>query len=64
MTKVSIVLSIYFLVAMNLYTQWQISPEGKWYNCKPVDFDVLPAQGWFKHEGFDWDKDMQKRSPQ
>jgi hypothetical protein len=49
--------------AMNLYTKWQISDDGQWYNCKPVDFDVLPPEGWLKCEGFDWDKDSQKRKP-
>jgi hypothetical protein len=39
---------------MNFYTKWEISEDGKWLNPKPVDFDALPEDGWFKAEGFDW----------
>jgi len=47
---------------INFYTSWQISNDGQWHSCKPVDFDVLPPEGWVKCEGFDWDKDLQRRS--
>jgi len=39
---------------INLYTKWEISENGKWQNSKPVDFGVLPEEGWIKAEGFDW----------
>ncbi len=41
---------------MNLYTKWEISEDGKWQNPKPVDFDALPEDGWFKTKGFDWNR--------
>jgi len=47
---------------INFYTKWQISDDGQWHSCRPVDFDVLPLEGWLECEGFDWDKDLQKRS--
>jgi len=39
---------------MKLYTKWQISENGKWHSPKPVDFDALPEDGWFKAEELDW----------
>jgi len=41
---------------MNLYTKWQISEDGRWHSPKPVDFDALPEDGWFKTKGFDWNR--------
>ncbi len=41
---------------MNLYTKWQISDDGRWHSPKPVDFDALPEDGWFKTKGFDWNR--------
>lgn len=38
---------------MNRYTQWQILPDGRWCNPKPVCFDSLPKQGWFAKEKFE-----------
>jgi hypothetical protein len=46
---------------INFYTKWQISDEGRWCNCKPVDFDVMPTKGWLKCDGFDWEKDLEER---
>ena len=40
---------------MNRYTKWEISPEHQWHNPKPVCFDSLPPDGWFKKDKFDWD---------
>ena len=31
---------------INFYTKWQISDDGQWHSCRPVDFDVLPLEGW------------------
>ena len=42
--------------AMNRYTKWEILQEKQWCNPKPVCFDSLPEQGWFKKEKFDWDQ--------
>ena len=47
--------------AMNRYTQWNISPEGEWENCKPVCFHSLPEDGWMRTDGFD---ELQERSEQ
>jgi hypothetical protein len=33
---------------MNLYTKWEISDDGRWYSTKPVDFEALLRDGWFK----------------
>ena len=41
---------------MNRYTKWQILPPKQWRNPKPVCFDSLPQQGWFKKDKFDWEK--------
>ncbi|MCD6393277.1 MAG: hypothetical protein J7M40_07190 [Planctomycetes bacterium] len=41
---------------MNLYTKWQISDDGRWHNPEPVDFGVLPLEGWSRCEGFDWNQ--------
>ena len=43
---------------MNLYTKCQISDDGHWHSFKPVGFDVLPLEGWFKSEGFDWNHEV------
>ena len=32
--------------AMDLYTKWEITPEGKWTNPKPTCFDSMPQEGW------------------
>ena len=40
--------------AMNRYTKWNISTDGKWDNPKPVCFHSLPETGWNKVDGFDW----------
>ena len=40
--------------AMNRYTKWQIQPNGKWTQPKPVCFDSLPDGGWYECEAFDW----------
>lgn len=47
---------------MNLYTRWQIFDDGHWHSFEPVDFDVLPLEGWFKCEGFDWNQELQRRT--
>jgi len=36
---------------MDLYTKWQITPEGKWINPKPACFDSMPQEGWYKKVG-------------
>lgn len=41
--------------AMNRYTQWNVSTDGKWDKPEPVCFDSLPKDGWHKIERFDWD---------
>ena len=33
---------------MSRYTQWTISSDGQWDECKPVCFHSLPEDGWFK----------------
>jgi len=33
---------------MDLYTKWQITPEGKWTNPEPTCFDSMPQEGWHK----------------
>jgi len=43
---------------MNLYTKCQISDDGHWHSFKPVGFDVLPLEGWFKSEGFNWNHEV------
>jgi len=40
---------------MNLYTKWEITPEGKWVNPKPTCFHSLPEHGWRRADRFDWD---------
>ena len=42
--------------AMNRYTKWEILQGNHWCNPKPVCFDSLPEQGWFKEDKFDWDQ--------
>ena len=42
--------------AMNRYTRWDISDEGKWRNPTPICFDSLPAEGWLKVDNFAWYK--------
>ena len=41
------------------YTHWDVDDQGQWRNCRPVDFDVFPRDGWIRCDGFDWDKDME-----
>jgi hypothetical protein len=41
--------------AMNRYTQWEISADGRWQNSRPVCFDSLPEDGWLKADRFNWD---------
>ncbi len=43
---------------LNRYTRWDLSPEGKWIEPKPVCFHSLPEDGWLKAEGFEWDQDQ------
>ena len=43
--------------AMNRYTKWDIQSDGQWKNPTPVCFSSLPAEGWCKCEGFEWDED-------
>jgi hypothetical protein len=45
---------------INFYTKWRISDDGRWCDCKPVDYDALPPEGWLKSEGFDWEKDLKQ----
>jgi hypothetical protein len=35
---------------MNFYTKWQITPEGKWIDPKPVSFHSMPQEGWYKND--------------
>ena len=42
--------------AMNRYTKWEIQQGDYWCNPKPVCFDSLPEEGWFKQGKFDWDQ--------
>ncbi len=35
---------------LDFYTKWEITPEGKWTNPKPVSFDSMPREGWYKEE--------------
>ena len=42
--------------AMNRYTKWDILQGNHWCNPKPVCFDSLPEQGWFKKDKFNWDR--------
>jgi len=42
--------------AMNRYTKWEILQGNQWCNPKPVCFDSMPEQGWFKKDKFDWDQ--------
>ena len=42
--------------ALNRYTKWDILQGDHWCNPKPVCFDSLPEQGWFKKDKFDWDE--------
>jgi len=48
--------------AMNLYTKWQISDDGRWHSFEPVDFDAMPPEGWLKCDSFDWDRESQERN--
>jgi len=32
------------------YTKWEVTPEGKWINPKPVCFDSMPQEGWHKKD--------------
>ena len=41
--------------AMRRYTAWTIECNNRWMNPKPVCFDSLPQQGWFKQAAFNWD---------
>ena len=41
---------------MNRYTKWEIRSGDRWTHPTPVCFDSLPASGWFKTDGFDWDE--------
>lgn len=41
--------------AMNRYTQWNVSADGKWDKPESVCFDSMPEDGWLKIERFDWD---------
>ncbi|MBN1675176.1 MAG: hypothetical protein JXR37_29315 [Kiritimatiellae bacterium] len=41
---------------MDRYTQWHISPEGRWTAPKPVCFHALPQTGWIAADGFDWER--------
>jgi hypothetical protein len=36
--------------AMDLYTKWEITAEGKWTNPKPTCFDSMPQEGWSEGE--------------
>jgi len=36
---------------IDFYTKWEITPEGKWINPRPVDFDSMPQEGWYKEVG-------------
>ena len=40
---------------INRYTKWDILPDGRWVNMKPVCFDSLPVSGWIKVDAFSWD---------
>lgn len=31
---------------MDLYTRWEITPDGIWRNPKPTCFDSMPEKGW------------------
>lgn len=31
---------------MDIYTKWEITPEGTWINPKPTCFHSLPQDGW------------------
>jgi len=41
---------------MNRYSKWEISPLGYWHNPKPVCFDSMPQDGWFKQRRVSRDK--------
>jgi len=42
--------------AMERYTRWSMTLGKEWSDPKPVCFDSLPQEGWFKKDKFDWDK--------
>ena len=42
--------------AMNRYTKWNVVLGKGWCDPKPVCFDSLPQEGWFKKGRFDWGK--------
>ena len=42
--------------AINRYTQWSITPEKEWCDPRPVCFDSLPQEGWFKVDRLNWDE--------
>ncbi len=35
---------------IDFYTKWEITTEGKWINPKPVLFNSMPQEGWYKEE--------------
>jgi len=39
---------------MNRYTKWNVVSGNRWCGPKPVCFDSLPQNGWFKKDRFDW----------
>ena len=43
---------------LNRYTRWEIRPDGKWLNPKPVCFHELPASGWVRAVGFVWEPEQ------
>lgn len=48
---------------MNRYTKWDVLPNNRWLNPKPVCFDSLPQSGWMAVDKYDWDKrDIAKNS--
>ena len=40
--------------AMDRYTKWDVSPDGKWTDPTPVCFHSLPENGWLRTDHFDW----------
>ncbi len=41
---------------MNRYTKWETHSGHRWTHPRPVCFDSLPVDGWFKTDGFEWDQ--------
>jgi hypothetical protein len=33
---------------MDLYTKWEIAPDGQWLHPKPTCFHSMPENGWQK----------------